>query len=622
MCGITGIAGIQDQVQGQRALLKMNNAIAHRGPDSDGFWIENAVALGHRRLSILDTSSRGEQPMRDLSHRYILVHNGEIYNFKEIRAEIDYPFSTGTDTELILAAWAKWGPDCIRRFAGMFAFAIYDKVEEKLFVVRDRLGIKPIYFHFNQGVLLFASEVRALLASDLFPKKINRHELGAFLCYQTVYGNGSLVEGVEMLPPGHYGIWEKGQFHIHTYWNIWENADAAAKQMSADEIRQEVRRRLNQAIERRMISDVPLGAFLSGGIDSSAIVALMAQASSQPIDTFSVVFEEKEFDESKWSGLISEKYKTKHHPILLKPADFLDALPMALSAMDHPSGDGINSYVVSGLTRKAGVKVALSGLGGDELFGGYPIFNQLPHIQQKSILKLPYPLRKVLAMLYSTVKSGRQAEKIKSLLEMPNASLDEVYKVFRTIYSWKELRSLLGSEYTQNHPLANILGDYSGIRRNLPKLSQIGGLEILSYTSNVLLRDTDQMSMAHALEVRVPFFDHDLVEFVMGIPDEIKKPSYPKRLLVESLGELLPHDLVHRQKMGFVFPWENWLRKELRDFCNQRIKSLDARGIIGKTGQLEKVWSQFQNGQGPWLWTHIWLPVVLEEWIQKNNIQA
>ncbi len=622
MCGITGIAGLKGQERAAEALEKMTNAIAHRGPDSTGTWLDQSVALGHRRLSILDTSARGSQPMEDINQRFMLIHNGEIYNFKEVRAELDYPFSTGTDTEMILAAWTKWGPACLPHFAGMFAFAIYDRQEDELYIVRDRLGIKPIYYHFEDGRLLFASEIRAILASGLTSAKIDRSNIPGYLCYQTVYGAATIAQDISMLPPGHYGLWKNEKFSIHKWWNVWTDANKASQEMSPTEIKQEVRRLLDQAIQRRMISDVPIGAFLSGGIDSSAIVALMAKASDQPIDTFSIVFEEKEYDESTWSDLIAKQYNTRHHPILLKPEDFLDALPDALKSMDHPSGDGINSYVVSGLTRKAGVTVALSGLGGDELFGGYPVFTQLPQLQQKALLKLPLALRKIVAGLYGSLKKGRQAEKITSLLRVPAANLDEVYKIFRTIYSWKDLQRIFKLEASSLHPLETLLNENAAVRKQLPSLSQIGGLEIQSYTGSVLLRDADQMSMAHALEVRVPFFDHDLVEFVMGISDEVKRPSYPKKLLVESLGDLLPHDLVHRKKMGFVFPWENWLRNELRSFCEQRIMSLDHRKLVGPEGYLIGVWKQFLKNEGPWLWTHIWLPVVLEEWIQNNNINT
>lgn len=339
MCGIAGIVG---PAIPEGSIARMTVAIAHRGPDSDGYFVASDVQLGHRRLSIIDTSERGRQPMEDATGRYVLIHNGEIYNYQQLREEIDYPWRTGTDTEVILAAFAQWGPACLEHFAGMWGFAIWDKVDQRLFIARDRLGIKPVYLYHRDGRLIFASEIRAILASGLVRGKLDRRRLQSYLMYQTVYGHGSIVEDIVMLPPGHYALWEQGKLSVRSWWDIWDNASPAAQDMDAAQVRARIRALLDQSIARRLVSDVPVGAFLSGGIDSSAVVALMAAASTQPVDTFSIVFDEKEYDEREWSDLIARKYNTRHHPILLKPTDFLDALPAALQAMDHPSGDGIN----------------------------------------------------------------------------------------------------------------------------------------------------------------------------------------------------------------------------------------------------------------------------------------
>jgi asparagine synthase (glutamine-hydrolysing) len=619
MCGITGIVGA---AVAPGTVQRMTAAIAHRGPDSDGYFKDGPVHLGHRRLSIIDTSERGRQPMVDDTGRYTLVHNGEIYNYEAIKAQLDYPWRTGTDTEVILAAYQQWGPACLERFAGMFAFAIWDRVAERLFIARDRLGIKPLYLYEGGGRLLFGSEIRALLASGLIDARVDRAGLQSYFMYQTVYGDGTMVEGVRMLPPGHYAIWERGKCSLHAWWDIVQNASAEARDMDAPAVKSRVKALLEQSIARRLVSDVPVGAFLSGGIDSSAVVALMAQASAQPVDTFSIVFAEKEYNEGEWSGLMAEKYQTRHHPILLQPSDFLDALPAALASMDHPSGDGINSYVVSQVTRAQGVKVALSGLGGDELFAGYPVFGALPGILQKSLFQWPYGLRKRIAGLYGLLNSSRSAEKKSAVLSLPQVDLESVYKIYRTIYSDRDARGLLREIPSGLHPLDGILAQHADARHRLPRLSQISALEINSYTQSVLLRDTDQMSMAHALEVREPFFDHDLVAFVMGIPDAIKRGSYPKQLLVDALGDMLPPALVHRPKMGFVFPWEQWLRGPLRSFCEARMLAFAQRDCVAAPAQVRQVWAEFQAGKGPWLWTHVWLPVVLEDWLQRNGVKA
>ena len=404
MCGIGGIIDFKQRQPG--LIRKMADALSHRGPDARGLHEEGRVHLAHLRLSILDTSSRGNQPMYSADGRLTMVFNGEVYNFRELRRQLpDRIWKTETDTEVILAAYEHWGVRCAEHFNGMFAMAIWDRDREELFLARDRMGIKPLYYHFDGEHFAFASEVRALLVLPWVAKEINRGALANYFIYQTAYGSDTLVRDVHLMGAGCRAVLKvreaelrgrgQGPFVEEKYWGpgrqgkVWEGGP--------DETRKEVRRLLRDAVERRMISDVPLGAFLSGGIDSSAVVGLMSEVSTAPVDTFSVVFEEKEYDESVYSQMIAQKFNTRHHPILLKPSDFLDALPAALQAMDHPSGDGINSYVVSEVTRNQGIKVALSGLGGDELFAGYPIFTQLPEIMKSGVWKVPRRARRLLA---------------------------------------------------------------------------------------------------------------------------------------------------------------------------------------------------------------------------------
>lgn len=621
MCGIAGIIDAPDGHDRAAVIRAMAHSLAHRGPDHTGFFEDGSAALAHLRLSILDTSPRGHQPMRSPDDRYILLHNGEIYNFREVRSMLPGPFETETDSEMIIAAFRQWGPDCVRRFNGMYAFVLWDTVAQSLFIARDRLGIKPLYFHQDGATLAFASEVRALLQLPWYTGRIDRDALASYLCYQTVYGDRSLLQNIEMLPPGHYATFKHGKLDVTQYWDMYTCASEEPATLDSAALRRRIRELLGAAVERRMISDVPLGAFLSGGIDSSAIVALMSTVSAQPVDTFSVVFSEKAYDESRWSEMIARKYNTRHHPIHLKPQDFLEALPAALQAMDHPSGDGINSYVVSQVTKAAGMTVALSGLGGDELFGGYPVFTQLPQLQERGMLwALPAALRRSLSGFAAALKGGRQGAKLRQLMRARDNSWLEIYKVFRTIYDWAEIPALTGRK-SGIHPLDALLGGKLDSMRDWPALSRISAAEINSYTQNVLLRDTDQMSMRHALEVRVPFFDHELVAFALGISDTEKRPTTPKRLLVEALGDLLPDEVVNRQKMGFVFPWEQWLRNDLQSYCDLRIRRMQDRGLLD-ADLLGKVWREFRAGSGPWLWTHVWLPVVLDEWMENNSIEA
>jgi asparagine synthase (glutamine-hydrolysing) len=619
MCGITGILH-PVAVKIAPLIRQMTDAQAHRGPDADGFYCDEKIGLGHRRLSIIDLSSGANQPMFDHSGRYVLVFNGEIYNYLETKSKLpDYPYQTDSDSEVILAAWIRWGKNCLEHLNGMFAFAIWDKMEQTLFVVRDRLGIKPLYFYEKDGLFLFASEIRALLATGLIPKKVNRRGLQDFMTHQAVHAPDTIVENVHQLMPGEYGFYKNGRFERNYYWKIEESA-----QMRPDLTRPEalklVRSELFAAVERRMIADVPLGAFLSGGIDSSAIVAIMSEMSALPVNTCSIVFQEKDFDESHWSQLIAEKYRTQHTEVMLKPDIFLEELPAALAAMDSPSGDGINTFIVSKYTRKAGLTVALSGLGGDELFAGYGSFKEWKklHEDYKNWYYLPKSIRNLAISGFQKIKNNRRSEKLGDILAAENAQIDEVYPYFRQLFLEKNLQNWLPDFDKSNSQIRRQLQKAAEKTHELPVLSQFSVAEIITYTQNVLLKDTDQMSMAHALEVREPFFDYKLVETVLGISDNIKFPNTPKQLLVDALHPLLPDEVVHRKKMGFTLPWEHWIRNELQDFCQTRLEKLENRGLFThhKITELQK---GFATRDPLILWSHIWTLVVLEEWLEKNE---
>ena len=387
MCGIAGILNLQSETNLNEPIRNMTNAIAHRGPDSDGFYVETTkVALGHRRLSIIDLSTSANQPFIDDSGRYILIFNGEIYNYLDVKPLLsDYNFKTTSDSEVILAAYIKWGADCLKHLNGMFAFAIWDKVAQTLFVVRDRLGIKPVYYYIDNQHFVFSSEIRSMLRSGFIPRQVDKEALRDFLSFQSVYAPATIIKNIFQLMPGEYAIVSSKGIQKTFYWRA-ETSPNGFEIPNKETAQKKVRELLTASIERRMMSDVPLGAFLSGGIDSSAVVALMAQASERPIDTFTVSFAEKQFDESRFADIVAKKYNTNHTTIRLTPDDFLKELPAALDAMDAPSGDGLNTYVVSKATKNAGITVALSGLGGDELFAGYSYFR---HFQK---IKTAYPL--------------------------------------------------------------------------------------------------------------------------------------------------------------------------------------------------------------------------------------
>ncbi|PCJ83882.1 MAG: asparagine synthase (glutamine-hydrolyzing) [Flavobacteriales bacterium] len=617
MCGINGILSRLPLEERRNAVSAMNKALAHRGPDNEGLFEDEFLTLGHRRLSIIDLSPAGNQPMSTADKRYTIIYNGELYNFRELKAELkDYPFKTNTDTEVTLAAYAKWGKDCLAKFNGMYAFAIWDTQKKALFLARDRLGIKPLYYFRNEKHFVFSSEMRALLASNLLQKKIDRTSLLDYLKYQTVHAPQTIIKDVKMLEPGHYITYCENNFEKKCYWEISEFNHTSINSKNYGEIKKDVRELFFNSVKKRLVADVPFGAFLSGGIDSSAIVGAMSEVSDNQIKTFSVVFQEEQFSEAKFSKQIAEKFNTEHCEIRLQPHDFLELLPNALKAMDHPSGDGPNTYVVSKVTKEAGITMALSGLGGDELFCGYDIFTRSVKLQsQKWLQTTPLPLRKLAGTLLKTLSPSVRSHKIADLLMLQKFEFQSFYPQYRHVLLNGQIQSLFNCE----EETATIPWLYAG--NSFPFLSQVSVAEITSYMQNVLLRDTDQMSMAHALEVRVPFLDHELVEYILAVPDKSKFPVTPKKMLIDSLGDLLPSEVVNRPKMGFTFPWEHWMKNELREFCESRINSLSQRNLLNETG-LKKHWNSFLKGDKRVTWSRVWPLVVLENWMLKNDIEA
>lgn len=378
-------------------------------------------------------------------------------------------------------------------------------------------------------------------------------------------------------------------------------------------VQKQVRRLLTESVQRRMVSDVPLGAFLSGGIDSSAIVGLMAECSEQPIHTFAITFKEPEFDESRYSSLIARRFNTRHTSILLRPEDFLESFPEALQAMDNPSGDGFNTYLVSKVTKQAGITVALSGIGGDELFAGYGSFDRWLRLHRQRNWLFPHALRKLAGATLLSFSKTIRAERMAHLLSAESGSIEWIYPGLRHVLAPVRASALLNGIEGLHDLLKN---RREGLQK-LPLLSQYSAAEILGYTLNVLLKDTDQMSMASALEVREPFFDYKLVEYVLGIPDELKYPTYPKSLLVESLKPMLPDEVVHRPKMGFTLPWKNWLHTELRSWCTARLASIADRPEFDGDAVRKIERAFFRNPE-----SNEWMPVfqlaVLEDWLTKN----
>lgn len=628
MCGINGILGIENPEKGKLFLAKMNAKMAHRGPDDEGVYADANIALGQRRLSIIDLTSAGHQPMWSNDKRFCIVYNGELYNFKELKFDLErasrgsedkpYHFISTSDTEVILAAYSRWGKDCLSRFNGMYGFAIWDEQKKELFIARDRLGIKPIYYSISNQVLAFSSEIRSLLESEIVPRKLNADALPDYLRYQTVHAPQTMVKDVYMLLPGHYIIANFNEIKIQKYWDINQFTPSKAIDIPYNKVCAKVNTLFEKAVERRLVADVPFGAFLSGGIDSSAVVGMMSKVSTSKVKTFSVVFEDEQFNEAKYARIIAHKFNTEHHEIKLTPTDFKNVLNDALLAMDHPSGDGPNTYVVSKATKNAGITMALSGLGGDELFAGYDIFNRTLKLDKLKWIS-GIPGIALAAKLNLLIRPSVSAAKIAELLDLNSLNFKNTYPLSRQVLLEEQIAKLLKNKNKAKNSVAEIIKNIDAKSGNL--LSAVGIAEISTYMQNILLRDTDQMSMAHALEIRVPFLDYELVEYVIGLTDNYKIPVTPKKLLIDSLGDMLPPEIVNRPKMGFTLPWKNWLKSDLRSLCEENLTLLGQNPHFNAE-ELNSLWKRFLKDDPFISWSRIWYLVVLQSWITNNKIEV
>lgn len=642
MCGIAGGLfwnGRIDPEAARVAVSAMVGALGHRGPDGRGLFTSAPapssrapfVVLGHTRLAIIDVSEAGAQPMAAGNAGPCITFNGEIYNHDALRAELmnaGERFRSRSDTEAILLGYRRWGLDVVPRLRGMFAFGIWDPQAERLTLVRDRFGIKPLYVHRGDSFVLFSSEIRALLASGLVPRRLDATGLWQYLAYQTVPAPRTIVDGISMLAPASWMcVSGSGAVDERTYWHMLDGA-AHTADVGADEAPRLVRDRLLDSVSAHLVSDVPVGAFLSGGIDSSAVVALMRECGIQP-RTFSVGFEEAPYDESAHAAAMATACGADHTEIRLRPDDLLDQLPTALDSLDHPTGDAINTWVVSGAVRAQGIKVALSGLGGDEIFGGYPSFARLLRVADVARIwgRSPQRLRRMAASAVRT--AGRQSiasAKAAALLES-DGDVASMWPPTRQVLSAEQRDELAADGFRRRvddtaDPYERLLSNAFEDAPASSIFSRISFAEARAYMHDVLLRDTDQTSMAHGLEVRVPLLDHELVELVVSLPDAVKQSNgTPKRLLVDAMGPRLPSSIVHRPKQGFSLPFEPWMRGPLRTFCEDRLgdRGISGRGLLEPKATMA-LWRSFLGGGRNVTWSRLWLLVALEAWLDRNGI--
>jgi asparagine synthase (glutamine-hydrolysing) len=568
--------------------------------------------------------------MRDAETGNWIVYNGEIYNFRDIRDELQKSgtnFVSHSDTEVVLRSYARWGEDCLAKFRGMFAFALWDARRHRLFIARDPMGIKPLYYTQSDSYFLFASEVRTLLGTGLVQPRIDPAGLINYLTFGSAYDPLTLVEGVRALPPGHTLTWEGGVVHQASYWDLVDAPPDAARESAKafgenePQAAQRLQPILEEAVRLQLVSDVPLGVFLSGGIDSSALVSILSRGGVTP-STFSIVFREADYSEAQHSRAIATKFHTDHHEINVSQTDVLAAIPDALHAMDLPTMDGINTYFVSRETRRAGVKVALSGLGGDEIFAGYSSFRTVPRMERFAHFwkQVPRVVRRPVTSAFAALAAANDQNRKLASLARDNGRILHPYFLSRMLFTPGQRDLLLrgaGGEYevaaaSQHDRLQRALA--------LDAVNRVSYLESRCYMLNTLLRDADVMSMSQGLEVRVPLIDHQLAKSVLALPGEWKLNGTPKKLLVGALAGSLPDEIVHRPKRGFTLPFEHWMRQELRPEIEpvldaKRIGDGPLGGLLdGSQGQ--QIWQAFLSGRVSW--TRPWSLYVLQRWCELH----
>lgn len=643
MCGITGVVNINGKVVDPRKLKGMTDTLSHRGPDEEGFYINSFidqagnpkwhhskgagnVGLGHRRLSIIDLST-GQQPMANEDGTVWVVFNGEIYNFQEVRSELlalGHLFKTNSDTEIIIHGYEQWGEECVKRFRGMFAFAIWDETNKTLFAARDRLGIKPFYYYEDHERFIFGSEIKAIVTNSDLRTEVDPTAFFDYMCLLYIPSPKSIYKEIRKLPAGCTLTLKKGKpARIKKYWDL--SFATVNHKLNEQQWCEKIITKLEEAVKIRLISEVPLGAFLSGGIDSSAVVALMAGLSGSPVKTSSIGFTESKYNELPYANQIVSRYGTEHNQEIMS-ADAVDLLEKLVWYYDEPFADSsaIPTYLVSKITSKH-VTVALSGDGGDENFAGYRRY-YFDRLENRLRCLFPDYLRKsviaALAKVYPKADWAPQIFRAKTFLH--NIAMSPMQGYFNSM-SWfgPDKRRIISERYINKlsgydpKKLFLKVGEQSDSQ---DPLSRIQYLDIKSYLVDDILTKVDRASMANSLEVRVPLLDHEFMELVATIPSGIKlKGKEGKYILKKSLEPLLPKNTLYRKKMGFSIPLAKWFRKDLKEiFQDVVLGEASINGEYINMKVVDEMWRSHQSGIRDYaaeLWTILFFAV----WMKNNG---
>jgi asparagine synthase (glutamine-hydrolysing) len=623
MCGITGILQLNDQPAARDLLQRMNDRIAHRGPDEEGFWLRGPVGLAMRRLAIIDLKC-GQQPLCNEDETVWIVFNGEIYNFPELREQLEtrgHRFRTHSDTETIVHAYEEWGEECPRHLRGMFAFAIYDLKTETLFLARDRVGKKPLLYTTVNGQFLFASEFQALLAHPNVPRRPNLRALDAYLATTCIPSPLTGYEGIHKLPPAHSLTARNGEITMRRYWSLDECFQGTHKlRLSEAEAARELLRRLEEAVRIRLMSEVPLGAFLSGGIDSSAIVALMSRLSGKPVKTFSIGFHESDYSEVQHARRVAERYGTDHTEIIVEP-DAMEILPLLVRHYGEPYADSsaVPTFYVSQATRRH-VTVALNGDGGDEVFGGYERYRAMQITD-----KVPDALLRLGARAADVIPGNTdfrsRGTRLKRLLEAAALPAPQRYLRWTSAFSVARKDQLYTREFKEAadfpatpHPVQQWLAAH----RDLHVVDACLLTDTMTYLPDDLLVKVDITSMANSLEARSPFLDHPLMEWAAQLPAHYKvRGGTTKYILRKALAQLVPLENMQRPKMGFGVPVGRWFQGPMKALLCDTVLSDRAlsRGYF-QPQEVRRLADEHLSGQADHAF-RLWSLLMLELWHQE-----
>jgi asparagine synthase (glutamine-hydrolysing) len=629
MCGIAGIFNYNGQRVDEELLRGMTRLLAHRGPDDEGAYINNgprcSIGLGHRRLSIIDLSNAGHQPMSNEDETIWIVLNGEIYNFKELRQELltkGHHFRSKTDTETVIHLYEEEKEHFVNRLNGMFALAIWDSHINALVLARDRVGKKPLYYAFSNNQLLFASEIKSILLNKGIDRDIDFEALDDYFTFQCIAAPKTIFKKIRKVRPGHILMCSAGKVKEEEYWDVrFDRLDGE----SEDNYRQKLLCMVEDAVRCRLESDVPLGAFLSGGVDSSVVVAVMSEIAKKPVITASIGFHDKRFNELDFSHLVAQQYNTIHHEHIVEP-NVLEMVKKFIGYFDEPFADAssIPTYYVSEMTRRH-VTVALSGDGGDEVFAGYRRY-YYDRLENK-LRAIPEFLRRYIigtaAKIYPKgdwMPRFLRAKTLLTNLSLPaakgymNTRSTIKYDMKNALYS-KELKTKIGA-----YDPFFVLDYYFKRARTDDPLSRIQYVDIKTYLTDDILTKVDRMSMANSLEVRSPLLDYRLIEFVATMPSSLKlKGRESKYILKKSVKSKLPPQILKRKKMGFAVPIEQWLRKEIKQIAREILFSSQtiSRGYFNQK-YIEKIWNAHMSGQRNNS-TQLWCLLIFELW-HRNYI--